>query len=101
MAGAHAVTAEGSLDATQTTVCRLVQVVVSTVDFLQINHAVRIFVSTCNSGAPRRNPSGSLTYRGAKSSLPITEYPGPARDIKEVAVLGYALLPAFRIAQVS
>lgn len=78
----------------------VVQVTVSTVSFLAINNPIRIFVSNCNSGAPRSNPK-VVIYRGTGTFVPLMKYDKPVAAIKEIAVLGYARLPEFQISFVS
>jgi hypothetical protein len=72
---------------------------VDTLAFLTTNHSCRVFLSTCNSGAPRSNPR-AVIYRGYDTFEPLLSYSGSVSDIKEVAVLGYARLPEFRITEV-
>jgi hypothetical protein len=76
----------------------LIQVTVSTVSFLTVNNRFRVFVSTCNSGGPRSNPTRKI-YRGFDTFVPMLKYDGLVSEVKEVAVLGYARLPEFVISE--
>jgi hypothetical protein len=67
--------------------------------FFAVNHPWRIFISTCNSGAPRSNPN-AVIYRGYETFQPLLSYAGSVKDIKEIVVLGYAKLPDFRLTEV-
>jgi hypothetical protein len=78
---------------------KLLQVMVATWRFFAVNHPWRTFISTCNSGAPRSNPNGAI-YRGYETFQPLLSYAGSVKDIKEIAVLGYARLPDFRLTNV-
>lgn len=75
---------------------QLLQVRFATRPFFAANHPWRIFVSTCNSGAPRSNPN-AVIYRGYETFQPVFRYGGAVKDIKEIAVLGYARLPEFQL----
>jgi hypothetical protein len=77
----------------------LLQIMLGTRDFFVVNHAWRIFISTCNSGSPRSNPH-AVIYRGYETFRPLLSYPGSVTDIKEIAVLGYARLPDFRLTEI-
>lgn len=77
---------------------RLLRVIVDTQSFFRVNHPWRIFLSTCNSGAPRSNPHAT-TYRGYNTFQPLISYAGSVKDVKEVAVLGYARLPDFQLTE--
>jgi len=72
---------------------------VPTRPFFAVNHPWRIFVATCNSGAPRSNPN-AVIYRGYETFSALLDYVGSVRDIKEIAVLGYARLPDFRLTEI-
>jgi hypothetical protein len=74
----------------------LLQVTIPTEAFLQANASVRLFVSTCNSGATRSNQK-ALIYRGTETFVPLGAFAGPTSKIKEVAVLGFARLPVCQI----
>jgi hypothetical protein len=78
---------------------RLLRVAVETRAFFAANHPCRVLLSTCNSGAPRSNPR-AVIYRGYDTFEPLFSYSGSVSDIKEVAVLGYARLPEFRLTEV-
>ena len=78
---------------------KLLQVRLATRPFFDVNHPWRFFISTCNSGAPRSNPH-AVIYRGYETFQPFLSYVGSVKDIKEIAVLGYARLPDFRLTEV-
>jgi hypothetical protein len=71
----------------------LLQVRVKTESFMKMNHPSRIFLSQCNSGAPRSNPS-TLIYRGDNTFISMMNYEGRISDIKEIALSGWAILPS-------
>lgn len=79
---------------------RMLQVAILSNDFFRENHPCRIFLSTCNSGAPRSNPN-ALIYRGSDTFVPLLDYDGSVKEIKEIAVLGYARLPNFELSEVA
>lgn len=70
----------------------LLQILVSTESFLTINNSARLFISTCNSGAPRSNPHKTI-YRGLNTFIRIRRYTRSFAEIKEIASLGWASLP--------
>jgi hypothetical protein len=74
----------------------LLQVKVSTASFMAINNPIRVFVSNCNSGAPRSNPN-AVIHRGLETFVPLIKYSKPVAEIKEIAVLGFARLPEFEM----
>ena len=78
---------------------KLLEVMLDTRPFFAVNHRWRIFISTCNSGAPRSNPN-AVIYRGYKTFQPLYGYTGSVKDIKEIGLLGYARLPDFRLTEV-
>ena len=69
---------------------------VPTEAFLKANHSRRIALSNCNSGAPRSNPN-AVIYRGNDTFIDWDAYQDKAATVKEVAVLGYARLPKFKV----
>ncbi len=71
----------------------LVQIVAATRSLMRLNRAGRIFISQCNSGAPRSNPYKAI-YRGKDTFIPIMKYESPICEIKEIAIQGWAILPA-------
>jgi hypothetical protein len=71
----------------------LLQVIVETELFMKMNHPSRIFLSQCNSGAPRSNP-GTLIYRGDDTFIPMMNYEERISEIKEIALSGWAVLPS-------
>jgi Family of unknown function (DUF7002) len=71
----------------------LLQVIVKTESFMKVNHPSRIFLSQCNSGAPRSNPN-TLIYRGDATFIPMMHYEEGVSKIKEIALSGWAILPS-------
>jgi len=74
----------------------LLQLACSTKEFFLINNSARVFLSICNSGAPRSNPN-AVIHRGLTTFSPLDSFGHAPRKIKEIAVMGYARLPSFEI----
>ena len=74
----------------------LLRISFPTESFFRINNAARIFLSICNSGAPRSNPN-AVIYRGPDTFTPLAEFSDSVKTIKEIAVMGFARLPPFEI----
>jgi hypothetical protein len=63
-------------------------------EFITINGEDNVYVATCNSGAPRRNPLTGPSVRGPSTFTRLVEAKFRRADVKELSSRSSAALPA-------